>query len=81
MADPTPTRDASSCSCPTPGPLPQPAAPAASTADSGESSSAAESRVIASDLDTGLAEYPQWDGTSLGLPRDFILYSYNTLKG
>jgi len=30
---------------------------------------------------SGLLSYPQWDGIAMGLPKDFILYSYNRLKG
>jgi hypothetical protein len=26
-------------------------------------------------------EFPQFDGSALGLPKDFILYAYNRLKG
>jgi hypothetical protein len=37
--------------------------------------------VAASSSSNGVDEYPQFDGTSLGLPRDFILYGYNRLKG
>jgi hypothetical protein len=43
----------------------------------------AAAAVATSDSDRAavLAEFPQFDGTSLGLPADFILYSYNKLKG
>ena len=50
-------------------------APAASSA-----SSAAVELDAAADP-TGRLSYPQWDGTAMGLPEGFILYSYNRLKG
>ena len=58
---------------------------AAGAADSKQETipaAAAAAAASASDADpSGLVAYPQWDGTALGLPKGFILYSYNRLKG
>lgn len=54
-------------------------APAGSSSDADSQ----QSRVLAADANTdvGLADFPQFDPTTMGLPEGFILYSYNALKG
>lgn len=56
------------------------AATSSGIAPAASSSSAAVELDAAADP-TGRLSYPQWDGTAMGLPEGFILYSYNRLKG
>lgn len=51
-------------------PTPKPAADSAAASATAPSASASL-----------LAEFPQFDATSIGLPAGFLLYSYNKLKG
>lgn len=58
------------------------AAATVATSDASSSSSSSVPVVLDAAADpTGILSYPQWDAASMGLPADFILYSYNRLKG